>query len=1693
MIQIKARFFARNDCSATYRIVRAKDFSPLRQKHAFIDFAFLSINFDNNLPSHFSFPSMKTFLLPSSAALQFRQYVVRFALVVVMLNLVAAVALRAQVFGNVVVGSSAEGSFVVNTGCSGYTSTISASFVPGCIIDFSLTSGGPYSTSLSFTRSAFPQTIYTRYRPTAIGSHSGPINFNRRVAGGFGCGSGFFATIFGYSGFSGTGVIPTIAPGVATVNFGNVVVGQTSAAQSYGIIGTNTIGPITVSVPAQYEIANAAGGPWGTITGVPAAGGTVWVRFAPSAVGAVGGNASHTSPSASTVNVALSGTGVIPSIATSAAGTLNFGTLAVGQTSAAQSYTVTGTNTVGAITVTAPAQYQVASAFGGPWGGSVSLPAAGGTAWVRFAPASAGTATGNVSHASSFATTVNVPVNGTAVVPTITLSTVATMSFGTIEIGQTSLAQSYTVTGTNTIAPLTVTAPTDFQVAAAAGGPWGTSITLPAAGGTVFARFAPTVSGLVGGNIAHTSSFAATVNLAVNGTGINIAGMPPVVASFAPTSVPGGGTVIVTGSNFSATTQVQFGGVNAASFTVNSPYQITAVLSSGGTSGSVSVIKAAGTATLPGFTFLPPPNIGSFAPTSAPVGATITINGVNFLGTTQVQVGGVNVSSFTVVSATQITAVIAPGTPSGSVNVVSGTGSGSLSGFTIILPPTISSFAPVSAATGAPVVITGTNLTAATQVQFGGVNAASYTVDSPTQITATVSGGGASGSVSVTTIAGTANQAGFTFIPPPSITSFSPMTAAAGTTVFIYGTNFSGTTQVRFGGVNAATYIIFSPTEIRAVVSAGGASGAVNVVTPGGSASLAGFTFLPPPTITSFTPTSAVGGSVVTINGSNFVGVTQVQFGAVNAASFTVISPTQITATLPASGVSAVVNVQVTTTGGSALLGGLTVNYPPTINLFSPAAAPADAAVIITGQNFTGATQVQFGGVDAASFTVLSPTSISAIVSSGGASGSVRVTTPFGTASGAGFTYKLLHIASFSPTTGGIGDIITIMGGGFIDVSNVVVAGVPVASFTVVTSGQIQAVLASGETAIGNNVQVFIPSRSDSRCCFTYNDTFHYVSGEPSIRTNWESYSGTPPLVGQFLTKPGHRYIFTALSVPTAINLANPITIGAGVVLKLESNVILNNYGGITVASGATLTINSGAEMVNYSLITNNGVVNNQGTLAQAMAGIFSGTYPPLYSGTLAKLAYKDGATDITTGLEFPPALHGRLVIDRMGRRVTLNADKTVNGLTEFNNGTFVLGNYSLTLNASMAFPGSGFVAGGAGASLNIGGTGPVSGRMLVGTPAQFGGGLTMNRAGAALTLDGIGISSTPLSVLAGSLYTGTVNHSFSAPITIGSSAELDVNAGSTTTFGGNSVNNGALALNGTLNMGTTTMSGTGALTINPTGTLVTAHPTGLVGALTNSGAVTHNGTVHIQGASVGNSLGLNLNNLVIDRATAVTLPQNLRVNGNIGIINAGNFDLAGRQLTFGTTATTSTSATGTIDASGAASIVTLTGTSLNGAHFTGGAIRTLNIGVGVPTISNSLAITSLFNMTNNITLGAPNGRLWLRSGATLNAPGTKIQGTNQSSEVIVESGFNARQRICTALSWRYQSHRSADIFRQPYHEYNSRSAGVERRNDTGRIICTDAESNSTQLLDGSGNDSRFGCIVRRCLRNGVQWECRPG
>ena len=82
-----------------------------------------------------------------------------------------------------------------------------------------------------------------------------------------------------------------------------------------------------------------------------------------------------------------------------------------------------------------------------------------------------------------------------------------------------------------------------------------------------------------------------------------------------------------------------------------------------------------------------------------------------------------------------------------------------------------------------------------------------------------------------------------------------------------------------------------------------------------------------PPTIASFTPASGPVGSVVTITGSNFVGVSAVTFN-LTAAPYTVVSGTQIQATVPAGASTG--RIRVTTAAGTAVSGtDFTVTTPP--------------------------------------------------------------------------------------------------------------------------------------------------------------------------------------------------------------------------------------------------------------------------------------------------------------------------------------------------------------------------------------------------------------------------------------------------------------------------------------------------------------------------------------------------------------------------------------------------------------------------------------------------------------------------------------------------------------------------------------------------------------------------------------------
>jgi uncharacterized repeat protein (TIGR03803 family) len=146
----------------------------------------------------------------------------------------------------------------------------------------------------------------------------------------------------------------------------------------------------------------------------------------------------------------------------------------------------------------------------------------------------------------------------------------------------------------------------------------------------------------------------------------------------------------------------------------------------------------------------------SLMTTSGTAGQTVEILGNGLTGTTSVMFGSGS-ASFTVVSNTYMTAVVPASGTTGTVTVT--TPSGTLKSKQIFkVIPVISSFSPTSGPVGTQVTITGTGLTGATKVTFGGVKATSYTVNSGTQITAAVPTGAKTGKIGVTTAGGIANS-----------------------------------------------------------------------------------------------------------------------------------------------------------------------------------------------------------------------------------------------------------------------------------------------------------------------------------------------------------------------------------------------------------------------------------------------------------------------------------------------------------------------------------------------------------------------------------------------------------------------------------------------------------------------------------------------------------------------------------------------------------------------------------------------------------------------------------------------------------------------------------------------------------------------------------------------------------------------
>lgn len=608
--------------------------------------------------------------------------------------------------------------------------------------------------------------------------------------------------------------------------------------------------------------------------------------------------------------------------------------------------------------------------------------------------------------------------------PTITSLTPSAGAVGSsVTIGGTGLVTAFSVTFDGTSASFTVVSDTEITATVPAG--------------------------------ATTGPVAVTTNsgTATSATSFTV-GVAPTITSFSPTTGAVGVTVTINGTAFTGATAVKLNGT-ATTFTVVNATRITAGVPAGATTGKIAVTTPAGTATSTA-NFTVAPRITGLTPSSGAPGLSVVIAGANVAGVSAVRFNGVAATTYHVDSTAQITATVPANATTGPVSVVTSPGGTAASAASFTVAPRVTSFSPAGGVVGASVTVNGANFTGASSVAFDGT-AAAFTVNSATKITATVPAGATTGKIGVTTAAGTGlSPTSFTVNTVPAIGGFTPGSGGVGSSVVLTGTSFTGATSVKLNGLPAA-FTVSSPTQITTTVPANATSGPWTVTTPGGTATSAN-SFAVAPRVTSFSPSSAIVGASVTINGANFTGASTVTFNGATA-PFTVNSATKITATVPAGATTG--KVAVTTTAGTGTSAG---NFlvKPAIGGFTPSGALAGASVTISGSGFTGATAVRFNGV-AAAFHVDSSTTITATVPATATSGAISVTTPGGTATSATSFVVGPRITSFSPSTGGAGVSVVVNGANFTAASAVTFNGAG-ASYVVNSAVKITAVVPAGAT-----------------------------------------------------------------------------------------------------------------------------------------------------------------------------------------------------------------------------------------------------------------------------------------------------------------------------------------------------------------------------------------------------------------------------------------------------------------------------------------------------------------------------------------------------------------------------------------------------------------------------------------------------
>jgi len=225
-------------------------------------------------------------------------------------------------------------------------------------------------------------------------------------------------------------------------------------------------------------------------------------------------------------------------------------------------------------------------------------------------------------------------------------------------------------------------------------------------------------------------------------------------------------------------------------------------------------------------------------------GTAVTIVGTGIANASAVTMNGNAVGNYTVVNPTTITATTPMGAAgSSSVRVTTPGGQSSTNSlFTFVTPPTVASVTPTQGTSlgGNSIVITGTGFSNVIGVSIGGSPAASYVVNSTSQITEITPPGPAGNAAIIVNVNGASSTTNslFSYVVPPTVTGVSPdtVTTLGGNSINITGTGFTLASHLTIGGVAAQNFTIQSDTLITATTPANTpGTKSIVITTPGGS------------------------------------------------------------------------------------------------------------------------------------------------------------------------------------------------------------------------------------------------------------------------------------------------------------------------------------------------------------------------------------------------------------------------------------------------------------------------------------------------------------------------------------------------------------------------------------------------------------------------------------------------------------------------------------------------------------------------------------------------------------------------------------------------------------------------------------------------------------------------------------------